>query len=356
MQKKDTKIDFSNQTIYVGIDVHLKQWKVTILGQYSTFRTFSQPPDADILIRFLHNQFPNAHYKCAYEAGYSGFGLYHNLCQSGIDCLVVNPADIPTKDNERKQKTDALDSRKIANCLRAASLESIYVPSWETIGMRNLIRTKARLISKRTSVKNRIKHFLYFNDIDIPIRFSGRKWGKDFISWLGQVKFQTQLSDICFQLYLDQLGEYDEYIHRCNKAINDLAAQDCVKKKINLLKTVSGIGIMSAMTILAEIDNIKRFKTLDKLASYVGLVPYMHSSGESERIGGMTIRGNKKLKTVLIESAWSAIRKDPAMLLTFNKLCERMTKNKAIVRIAKKLLNRIRRVLLTEEPYVMAMN
>lgn len=353
---KDKTLDFSNQSIFVGIDAHLKQWKVTTLGEHCSFKAFSQPADSEILINHLKNSFPNASIKCAYEAGFSGFGLFFDLMNNGIECIVVNPADVPTKDNEKRKKTDVLDSRKIANCLRSGSLDAIYVPSWETIGIRNIIRTRNRFVTQRTAIKNKIKHFLYFNDIKIPTEFMGTRWGKDFISWLKTIKFQTEPSTFCMELYLDTLDSIEKQLKKCNTKINQLAKQESIHKKLTLLKSIPGIGTLAAMTLLAEIDDINRFKTLDKLSSYIGLVPQMHSSGENERIGNTTIRGNKKLKNILIESSWIVIKKDPAMLLAFNKLCGRMPKNKAIIRIAKKLLNRIRYVLKTEQQYVMSMN
>ena len=88
MRNEVKKLDFSNQSIFVGIDVHLKQWKITILGEHCSFKTFSQPSNSKILINHLNSNFPNASIKCAYEAGFSGFGLYYDLLEEGIDCIV----------------------------------------------------------------------------------------------------------------------------------------------------------------------------------------------------------------------------------------------------------------------------
>ena len=105
------------------------------------------------------------------------------------------------------------------------------------------------------------------------------------------------------------------------------------------------------MTLLTEIIDINRFKTLDHLASYVGLIPGEDSSGEQEKTTGLSRRRNAHLRAMLIECAWVVVRKDPAMLMAFNNLTHRMPKNRAIVRIARKLLNRIRYVLKNQEPY-----
>ncbi|WP_350340240.1 IS110 family transposase [Paraflavitalea speifideaquila] len=106
------------------------------------------------------------------------------------------------------------------------------------------------------------------------------------------------------------------------------------------------------MTILTEIGDKTRFRKLDHLCSYCGLTPNSHSSGETERIGGLSRRGNPFIKVILIECAWMAIRKDPALLLYYKQLLPRMNANKAIVKVSRKLLNRIRYVLLSQKKYV----
>jgi transposase len=99
------------------------------------------------------------------------------------------------------------------------------------------------------------------------------------------------------------------------------------------------------MVVLTEIVDINRFRNLDHLASYVGLIPGEDSSGDTERITGISWRRNPSLRNILIESSWTAVRKDPALLMSFSELSKRMPKNRAIVRIARKLLSRIRYVL-----------
>ena len=108
------------------------------------------------------------------------------------------------------------------------------------------------------------------------------------------------------------------------------------------------------MILLTEIVDISRFPSLDKLASYTGLVPDIKSSGETEYSTGITFRRNAALRTLLIESSWVAVRKDPALMMAFTKFSLRMKKTAAIVHIARKLLNRIRFVLIKQERYVTA--
>lgn len=121
---------------------------------------------------------------------------------------------------------------------------------------------------------------------------------------------------------------------------------------MRLVVTIPSIGLISAMTLLTEIGDIKRFKTIDQLCSYCGLTPLIHNSGETERTGGLSRRGNAFIKPILIECAWMAIRKDPALLLYYKQLLPRMNGNKAIIKVARKLLNRIRYVLVNQKEYV----
>jgi len=131
MQKQGTKINFNGQNIYVGIDTHLKSWKVALYHDEIALKTFSQDPDPKLLVNHLRKNYPNANYQCAYEAGFSGFWLQKALTKQGIKCIVVNPADVPTTDKEKKFKTDKRDCRKIARSLRNKELDAIYVPSDE---------------------------------------------------------------------------------------------------------------------------------------------------------------------------------------------------------------------------------
>ena len=105
------------------------------------------------------------------------------------------------------------------------------------------------------------------------------------------------------------------------------------------------------MTILVQFGDITRFNTLDELCNYIGLVPRMYSSGDRIEVGKLIHRGRKEIKIMLIEASWIAIRHDPALMAKFNALSKSMHKNKAIIRIARKLLSRIRYVLTHQKEY-----
>jgi hypothetical protein len=108
------ELNYSGQTIYVGIDVHLKSWSVTILTEHLHHKTFTQPSDPCALVSYLKNNLPGSSYQSAYEAGFSGLWTHYELTKMGVKNIVVNPFDVPSTQKEHLQKTDSMDSRKIA--------------------------------------------------------------------------------------------------------------------------------------------------------------------------------------------------------------------------------------------------
>jgi transposase len=354
-QTKISEFAFKEQTIFVGLDIHKKSWKVSIMVDDVYHKTFVQPPDPKKLNNYLCRNFPGGNYHSAYEAGFCGFWIHEELRELGINSIVVNPADIPTKDKEKKQKDDKKDSMKIARSLRNGDLEAIYVPTRKTLEDRSLLRIRYGLVKDLVRIKNRIKSFLFFYGIEIPEIYSGRrKWTRSFIQWLEQIELNQDSGKKSLHTLIELLKYNHKEILAINKELRKLAASEHYNQQIQLLRSIPGIAILTAMIIITEIETILRFKDRDKLCSYIGLIPTTASSGEKERVGELTPRGNGFLRKTLIESAWVSIRFDPVLMLKFKELCKRMEPNKAIIRIARKLLNRIRFVLKSEQEYEMA--
>ena len=349
-----SKLDFTGQQIYVGMDVHKKSWSISIYTDQFEHKTFSQPPEVGVLVNYLKRNFPGAAYKSVYEAGFSGFWIHDRLQEQGVQCLVVNPADVPTKDKERAGKTDRVDCRKLARSLRSGEIEGIYVPSRPKAEDRSLLRTRHSMVRKQTRCKNQIKSILCFYGIHIPDEMASSHWSKRFIAWIESIRMERASGNMALKVHLAELMHIRQIIADLNRAIRALSTTDDYQNNARILKTVPGVSTLTAMTLLTELYDISRFKTLDKLCSYVGLIPNTDSSGETDRKTGMTGRRNVHLRGILIESAWTAVRKDPALMMSFNELCKHMTKTKAIVRIARKLFNRIRYVLKNQQEYVPA--
>lgn len=351
---KIIRLDFSGQHIYIGIDVHKKSWSICILTDHFEHKTFSQPSDVNMLVNYLKRNFPGATYHAVYEAGYSGFWVHDRLQEHGVDCIVVNPADVPTKDKERASKTDRIDCRKLARSLRNSELDGIYVPPRPKVEDRSLLRTRRSMVKKQTRCKNQIKSMLAFYGIHIPDDLAQSHWSKRFINWIDEIRMEKASGNVALKAHLEELNHIRRIIADLNRSVRALARTDEYRANVRLLKTVPGISTLTAMTLLTELYSINRFPSLDKLASYVGLIPNTGSSGEKDNTTGITDRRNSSLRVMMIESSWVAVRKDPALVMAFDRLCKNMTKTKAIVQIARKLLNRIRYVLKNQKEYVTA--
>lgn len=355
MRSKVSNNLFNGQSFYVGIDCHKKSWKVTILSEHHEHKTMSQNPDPDLLANYLKKNFPGGNYHAVYEAGFNGFGACRRLKQLGINCIVIHPADVPTNQKEKLQKTDKTDSRKLARALKSNEFEAIHIPDRKLEADRALVRQRFRLMKDLARTKNRIQSLLSQFGINIPENLSSaqRYWSKAYINWLKELSVEYDSLRQTLDNYI-QLGEIQrKELLSVNKQIKNLSKTDPYRNNYNLLISIPGIGPITAMTFLVQIGDIRRFKRLDELCNYVGLVPSMHGSGEKMETGGIIKRGRKELKIMLIEASWQAVRKDPALMAKFNELTKRMNKNKAIIRIARKLLSRMRYVLIHQQEYEM---
>jgi transposase len=356
MQKQRKELNFEGQNIYVGIDVHLKVWSVTIMSEELELKTFTQPAKVQLLYDYLVRNYPNATYYSAYEAGFSGLWLHHELEKLKVKSIVVNAADIPTTQKEQVLKTDKRDSRKIARSLRSGLLKGIYIPSRQTQEDRTLVRTRKSIVRNLTSLRLQIKSKLYLYGIPFPDTFEDSKkhWSKAFMSWLREVRLEHESGNLAFSLALSQAEEQRKILLTANRQLRKMEASEPYKANMELLRTVPGVGLITGLTLLTEIEDIHRFSSTDKFAAYVGLIPSCHSSGEKEVNGEMTCRAHSALRSALVESAWTAVRTDPVLTLKYHKLCKRMEANKAICCIARKLLNRIYFVLKNKQEYVCA--
>lgn len=354
MRKEITKDLFKGQSFYIGIDYHKKSWKVTILGEQYEHKTMSQSPDPEVLANYLKRNLPGGNYQAVYEAGFSGFSSCRSLQDLGINCMVIHPADVPTSQKERQQKTDKADSRKLARSLRSNEFEAIHVPDRTLEADRALLRQRFRVVKDIARTKNRVKSLLLQFGISIPERFTSsqtRHWSKNYINWLQELEIQENSLRQVLDNYLRIGTMLRQELLLVNKQVRELSKHPCYQNNYTLLSSIPGIGITTAMTILVQLGDIRRFKRLDDLCNYIGLVPRMYASGDKVVTGKMIRRGRKELKIMMIEASWEAIRKDPALMATFNKLAKRMNKNKAIIRIARKMLSRIRYVLVNQVEY-----
>lgn len=350
-QRKE--LSFKGQKIYVGIDVHKSTWSVTTMMEIGSPRTHAQKASAEELFEFLNRHYPDADYLAAYEAGFTGFSTCYTLKEYGIDCIVVNAADIPTTQYENVMKSDPVDSVKIAKALRAGQLRGIYIREADNLDDRGVVRIRKTIQTELGRYKARVKHMLHSNGVEIPERFDkSGNWSKAFIRWLREDVRLMSSTRVSLDILLDQVEAIRKNLLKVTLEVRHMSQREKYRARYDLLKTVPGLGTLTIMTILTEIYDVSRFHNERQFASYLGLVPTCHSSGDRIAHGEKTFRGNKKLGPALIEASWVAIYRDEGLGLAYSNYRKRgQTPQEAIVRIARKLSNIILSVLKSGRPY-----
>jgi len=351
MQNKSTKIlDFSGHNVYVGLDVHGASWAVNILVDEIEHRRFTQPPDPLVLCNYLNTNFPGANYYSAYECGFSGYHHHRKLLELGIHNIVINPADLPVTDKEKINKRDPIDSRRISRALQNNQLKGIHVFNPKHEQFRSLFRMRWRAAKEHRRVKNRIRSFLHYYGMLPPEELNPDYWTIAFLSWLKQLQLPTQAGTLALNYLLTSFESTKTQVLQVTRQLRQQVKLHYLDI-FNRLMTVPGIGPINAMCLIAEIGDMSRFKSCKQLASFVGLIPRSHQSGVKDPNCSLTYRSNKYLRSALVESAWMALRYDPALLKYYKEKITKYKAQVAIIKIAHKVLNRIRYVWLNEDTY-----
>lgn len=346
--KNTSPISFKGVNFYIGIDVHKNNWKVCVYNDKLFLKRFSMNPCSAELAKYMKRNYPHGNYYSVYEAGFSGYSAHRTLNKMGVTNIVVNPADVPTTNKEKDRKSDPIDCAKLARELKNGSLRGIFVPDITYEAIRNFGRYRKQVWKRTKQIKNRIKGFIHFMGVSLPRDIPSQYWSRNFINWIKELSFENIINRQVLDNHLQDL-EYNR-----KNELNFLRQMRKMFKGTDVctyLTSVPGIGLQSAFIIYSEILDITRFKNFDTFASYCGLVPSTKDSGDKNTTTGITQRCSKELRRILVQAAWTATRRDPVMTFAHSQLTKRMSSQKAIVRIARKLLSRIRYVWWNKTTY-----
>ena len=296
---------------YVGLDVSKEKISVAIAeeGREAPRYYGMIPHSLEAIKKLVKKLGDKKQIKVCYEAGPTGYPLYRFFLSLGIECFVIAPSLIPSKPGERI-KTDRRDAVRLAQLFRAGELTSIYVPTEDDEALRDLVRAREDAKEDELRAKHRLTKFLLRHNIKPPTDV--RKWTLKYREWLNKLKFTRSTSRIVFQEYYYQLQEIEQRIKRLEKEIDIQATEGLHAPVIQALQSLRGVATITATSLVAEIGSFKRFTSAKQFMSYVGLIPSEYSSGESRRQGKITKTGNKHVRRLLIEAAWS-YRYQPAV-------------------------------------------
>lgn len=295
---------------FVGLDVHAASIALAVLPPGAEIPVEREIPNDPKVVRrtFTRLKADARQLRCCYEAGPCGFELYRLLTAMGIPCEVVAPALVPRKPGERI-KTDRRDARKLVRLSRAGELTPIRVPTPEEEAVRDLVRAREDVRRDLTAARHRLGKFLLRHG---RLFTHGKNWTERFWQWLRAQTFEHPAERVTFEHYVLQVLHLGERRAALEREIAAVADTEPYRPAVRRLACLRGLSTLSAMTLLAEIQDFRRFEHPRRLMGFVGLVPSEHSSGAKERRGGITKTGNTHARRILVEAAW-AYRHRPAV-------------------------------------------
>ena len=303
---------------YVGLDVHKDSIAIAVAPGGPGLEVHDRgviPHDVTRLLNRIKAWGRPEDLFVAYEAGPTGYGLYHALSEAGISCIVVAPSKTPIRPGERV-KTDKRDARKLARYLRSGELVAVSPPGKELEALRDAVRARDDAVRAQRSARQNLSGFLLRHGRVWPER---TKWTGKYLDWVRTQRFdcepQRQVLEDYYQEVLrltKRVAAWDEdiarYAEQCQEALPYYRAFQALK----------GVASIVSATLIAEIHDFKRFESASRLMSYVGLTPSEYSSGNRTRRGAITKAGNPHVRWKLIQAAWKYVRR-PALTRSLAK-------------------------------------
>jgi transposase len=352
---RDTTFIPQEYDVFAGLDVSKKSIAATFTSQQGFIRSLQMPHSVEYLLNHVRKHFANQKIAFVYEAGPTGYGLYDGLAAHGYSCMIAAPSMIPRAPGHRV-KTNRLDSRGLSESLRGGQLKSIHVPSPVYRELRHLTQLRDTMVRQAAAHKQRIKALLLLEGIDFPPAAAGSQWTLRVKAQLRKLKCSRTVRFKLDQL-LDTLEFSEKQVVNSTKEIRRFCKEDAeLSQSIAYLMSIPGIGSIVASQLLARMGDWREIDNVRQLGSFLGLVPTENSTGDRVDRGSITRLGDGRLRSKLIQAAWSAIRQDTELREFYRSVCRRNPRGRgariAIVAVARKLSTRIYAVLKNQRPYI----
>lgn len=297
---------------FLGMDVHAETISVAVAEADGEVRSLGTIPNRAESIRKLIRKLGSVEQlRACYEAGPTGYVLYWQLSELGVECAVIAPTLAPVKAGDRV-KTDRRDAERLARSHRAGDLTAVWVPDAASEALRDLVRAREAAKQDQLRARHRLSKFL-LRQGQRPAA-GVKAWTVAYMTWVRQLRFQQPAQDAVRLDYLHEVEHMSERIKRLEEAIREAVQQAPPQMQafVQGLQALRGIALISAVTIASEIGSVSRFRNARQLMSYSGTVPSENSSGKRVQRGGITKSGNAHLRRILGEAAWS-YRRQPAV-------------------------------------------
>jgi transposase len=294
-----------DRIVCVGLDTHKAKIAVAVAepGRSSEVRFQGEIANRPEAVRRLIEQLGERYGKLSicYEAGPCGYGLYRQITALGHDCTVVAPSLVPVRAGNRV-KTNRRDAVTLARLQRAGELTAIWIPDPVHEAMRDLVRARTAAMEAVRRARQQLQGFLLRHGLV----FTGRKaWSPAHRRWLAGLRFAHPAQQIVLQEQIEAIAEAERRRDRLGEQIRALVPVWPMAPVVAALQAMRGIAFLSAVVLVAEVGDFRRFASPRQLMAWLGLVPAEHSSGTKVERGGITKAGNGRARRVLIEGAWS---------------------------------------------------
>jgi len=332
---------------WMGIDVHKKSYAIALLrndGEYFTWSASASPEKLLQQIIDLKIQLGGV----CYESGPTGFTLARTLSKSGIMVIVGAASKVP-RSVTPGSKTDRLDCMKLAHFVSKGLIKPIAIPTEEEEYKRSVLRRRNQVVDNIRRCKQRIKSFFLYHGFEAPE--SIRLWRSDSFQVLDSISLPKELK-FTLDSHVRELKSLQEELSTLKKQLYDITHSSQNQKTMRVLTSVPGVGEVVAATFLLEIFDPKRFNREEEIASYLGLAPSVHHSGEKTPRGHLMPVGQTRLRSLLVEAAWVWQARDDYAKKMYNKLLSRSgVPQKAITAVARKLAIILWRLSIEQRVY-----
>jgi transposase len=289
-------------TTYVGIDAHKKDLFVSMLVGTATtpveWTVPNEPQAIRRLMRKLERQAPGP-VRVFYEAGPCGYALQRQLTTARVSCDVVAPALIPRKPGDRV-KTNRRDARKLAELGRAGLLTGVQPPTPADEAVRDLARARDDAREDLQRCRHRLGKLL----LRRGLHYAGRNWTRAHRAWIDSLAWTHIAERAVVDDYLLAIDHTEARLVELDARLAAVAETEPYREPVGWLRCFRGIDTLTAMLMLAELHDFRRFASAPALMAYLGLVPGEDSSGEKHRRGRITRTGNALVRRLLVEVAW----------------------------------------------------
>jgi transposase len=345
---------------HIGLDVHKETIAVAVLRPGTGECDECVIANTPAALRKLFSRYPDrTALRTCYEAGPTGYDTHRLLSSLGVPCEVIAPSLIPRRSGVRV-KTDRADARNLARLHRAGELTAVRVPTPAEEALRDLVRAREDLKSDRRIARQRIRSFLLRYGRRYPA--PGARWSFRYEVWMRALTFEEPAAQAAFDHLVSAYSVRDAQLDAIDRQIEEAALCGPLAGDVARLRAFRGLDTLSAVTILTETCDFRRFPTAASYMAFTGLVPSEHSSGASRHQGSITKAGNAHVRRVLVEAAWAyrhrpAVRGAHAKRLegqppevaayswkaqcrlssTYRKLAAKKSPNKAAVAVAREL-------------------